>query len=201
MLVRMIKPNLIFSHDWHVQPNCQRSLRAIRLSGTLLDRGLSFTSACPRTCCAPELLLQQLPAFLREPSKHIGVPCFRQANLSLSQKPHKHAVGGCSSDAKVDRPVRRIPCLKASRSAKYQRSTGANRARAAKAHRRLTPGSCNGLFSPGNSLQGFRGLLPHPTQRTSITTSFPLPTTGQAQWPPGGLTCHLQLFKSSIRDP
>jgi hypothetical protein len=39
-LVRMIKPNLIFSHDWHVQPNCQRSLRVIRLSGTLLDRGL-----------------------------------------------------------------------------------------------------------------------------------------------------------------
>jgi hypothetical protein len=25
--VRMIKPNLIFSHNWHVQPNCQRSLR------------------------------------------------------------------------------------------------------------------------------------------------------------------------------
>jgi len=23
----MIKPNLIFSHDWHVQPYCQRSLR------------------------------------------------------------------------------------------------------------------------------------------------------------------------------
>jgi hypothetical protein len=35
-LVRMIKPNLIFSHDWHVQPNCQRSLRAIHLSGALL---------------------------------------------------------------------------------------------------------------------------------------------------------------------
>jgi hypothetical protein len=31
----MIKPNLIFSHDWHVQPNCQRSLRALRLSGAL----------------------------------------------------------------------------------------------------------------------------------------------------------------------
>src|SRR5258708_32655419 len=27
-LVRMIKPNLIDSHDWHVQPYCQRSLRA-----------------------------------------------------------------------------------------------------------------------------------------------------------------------------
>jgi hypothetical protein len=29
----MIKPNLIFSHDWHVQPNCQRSFRELRLSG------------------------------------------------------------------------------------------------------------------------------------------------------------------------
>ena len=34
-LVRLIKPNLIASHDWHVQPICQRSLRVIRLSGTL----------------------------------------------------------------------------------------------------------------------------------------------------------------------
>ena len=35
LLVRMIKPNLISSHDWHVQPSCQRSLRAVRLSGAL----------------------------------------------------------------------------------------------------------------------------------------------------------------------
>ena len=35
----MIKPNLIHSHNWHVQPNCQRSVRAFRLSGALLDRG------------------------------------------------------------------------------------------------------------------------------------------------------------------
>jgi hypothetical protein len=52
-LVRMIKPNLIFSHDWHVQPNCQRSLRALRLSGALLDRGPAFRPGCPRTCSAP----------------------------------------------------------------------------------------------------------------------------------------------------
>ena len=38
-LVRMIKPNLIDSHDWHVQPYCQRSLRKVRLSGFLVDRG------------------------------------------------------------------------------------------------------------------------------------------------------------------
>ena len=39
-LVRMIKPNLIVSHDWHIQPSCQRSFRTVRLSGALLDRGL-----------------------------------------------------------------------------------------------------------------------------------------------------------------
>jgi len=38
-LVRMIKPNLIVSHDWHVQPICQRSVWATRLSGAPLDRG------------------------------------------------------------------------------------------------------------------------------------------------------------------
>ena len=36
----MIKPNLIVSHDWHIQPSCQRSFRTIRLSGAPLDRGL-----------------------------------------------------------------------------------------------------------------------------------------------------------------
>jgi hypothetical protein len=35
LLVRMIKPNLIHSHNWHVQPSCQRSVRAFRLSGAL----------------------------------------------------------------------------------------------------------------------------------------------------------------------
>jgi hypothetical protein len=32
-LVRSIEPNSTASHDWHVQPICQRSLRALRLSG------------------------------------------------------------------------------------------------------------------------------------------------------------------------
>jgi hypothetical protein len=38
-LVRMIKPNSIPSHDWHVQPICQRSVSAVRLSDAVLDRG------------------------------------------------------------------------------------------------------------------------------------------------------------------
>jgi len=58
--VRMIKPNLIDSHNWHVQPNCQRSLRVIRLSGTLLDRGPALRPACPRTCCAPPIAFNRI---------------------------------------------------------------------------------------------------------------------------------------------
>jgi hypothetical protein len=37
-LVRMIKPNSITSHDWHVQPICQRSFRVDRLSGLFGSR-------------------------------------------------------------------------------------------------------------------------------------------------------------------
>jgi len=38
-LVRMIKPNLIVSHDWHVQPICQRSLT---VGSPERDRGSRF---------------------------------------------------------------------------------------------------------------------------------------------------------------
>ena len=51
------------------------------------------------------------------------------------------------------------------------------------------------------SLQGYQGLLPQLTQRTSITTCFPLPSTGQAHRPPGGSTSNLQLSESSTRHP
>jgi len=73
-LVRMIKPNSITSHDWHVQPICQRSLRVIRLSGPFWIEAQTRKSRCPRTCCAHWFcVLPQLPAFLREPSKPIEV--------------------------------------------------------------------------------------------------------------------------------
>ena len=45
LLVRMTEPNPITSHDWHVQPICQRSLRVVRLSGTPMDRGPDFHPA------------------------------------------------------------------------------------------------------------------------------------------------------------
>jgi len=185
----MIKPNLIFSHDWHVQPNCQRSLRDIRLSGALLDRGPAVTPGCPRTCCAHQhRVALRVPAFLREPFKHIELQPPSQAR-SLPPE---------AVPARCWRPVPRVRisiCLAGKtpvqklRAALNINERPANRARAAEARRRLPPGSCNGLFSEGFPT-GVQGLLPHLTQRTSITTCFPLPSTGQAKRPPGGSTSH-----------
>jgi hypothetical protein len=82
-LVRMIKPNSITSHDWHVQPICQRSLRVVRLSGPFWIEAQTRKSGCPRTCCARWFcVLPQLPAFLREPSKPIEVHCSCQGLFS-----------------------------------------------------------------------------------------------------------------------
>jgi hypothetical protein len=108
LLVRMIKPNLIFSHDWHVQPNCQRSLRDIRLSGALLDRGPAVTPGCPRTCCARQhRVALHPPAFLREPFKHIELHPSCQAQPILPTRGRSNSLlAVCSSRANSDLPVR-----------------------------------------------------------------------------------------------
>jgi hypothetical protein len=76
LLVRMIEPNPITSHDWHVQPICQRSLRVVRLSGTLLDRGPDSRPAVLELDAHRQNspLSQRTPAFLREPFEAIKVP-------------------------------------------------------------------------------------------------------------------------------
>jgi hypothetical protein len=94
-LVRMIKPNLIVSHDWHVQPFCQRSLRFIRLSGAVWIEAQAVKPGCPRTCCARRCGLPgQHPAFLREPSKTTKLPCWRQAQSVPLLRPLQQVVGG-----------------------------------------------------------------------------------------------------------
>ena len=94
-LVRMIKPNLIASHDWHVQPFCQRSLRLIRLSGAVWIEAQTVTPECPRTCCARRIcVLQHLPAFLREPFKITKLSPSSQARSFLRLRPLKLVVGG-----------------------------------------------------------------------------------------------------------
>ena len=52
-LVRMIKPNSITSHDWHVQPICQRSLRAARLSGAPWIEAQAFAGVSSNLLRAP----------------------------------------------------------------------------------------------------------------------------------------------------
>ena len=81
LLVRMTEPNPITSHDWHVQPICQRSLRVVRLSGTPMDRGPDFHPAvlelgAHRPISPP---LKQRWAFLREPFEVIKVQVSGQA--------------------------------------------------------------------------------------------------------------------------
>ena len=97
-LVRMIKPNLIFSHDWHVQPNCQRSLRALRLSGALLDRGPAFRPGCPRTCCAPPFSHRNasIGVFARTFQTYRTSPRLSSQPL-LRPRPLQLTVGGFSS--------------------------------------------------------------------------------------------------------
>ena len=73
----MIKPNLIASHDWHVQPICQRSLRVIRLSGTPWIEVRTLRPAVLELDAHRRfrpLSTQQATAFWREPFKVIKVP-------------------------------------------------------------------------------------------------------------------------------
>ena len=84
-LVRMIKPNLIVSHDWHIQPSCQRSFRTVRLSGALLDRGLPLrTGVLELNALLVFRSCLRSPAFLREPFEGIQLSpsCQRESGVT-----------------------------------------------------------------------------------------------------------------------
>jgi len=175
-LVRSIEPNPIASHDWHVQPVCQRSLRVSRLSGSLwieapARAGIVLELGAPAgfysASSAP-------PAFLREPFKNIELQPFCQAKLRFF--------------------------------------IGLRAARTLKQHRRIALGNCP---NPPWRIRG-RSSLPGPAMafvlcgipdrgpelsRRTQRTCFPLPSFGQANWPPGGSTAHFDLSKSSIGYP
>ena len=86
LLVRMIKPNLIYSHNWHVQPSFQRSVRAIRLGGALWDRGPGCDARVVLELVAlgrkPHFLVP--PAFLRELFEPIELLALCQTLFSVS---------------------------------------------------------------------------------------------------------------------
>ena len=106
-LVRMIKPNLIPSHDWHVQPICQRSLRAVRLSGALWIEARTVTPRCPRTCCAHRILrcYRRHRRFCANPLKLSDFHLHVKLNL-LRPRPLKLIVGGSFPIANFDLPGR-----------------------------------------------------------------------------------------------
>ncbi len=120
----MIKPNLIVSHDWHVQPICQRSFTA---DPPERGRGSSFPDVNPDVLelvlrGKPEALFPA-PAFLREPFKHIELRCIGQAlSVFLSLIP---AANSESSD--IDKsPVRDAQNIKdqpANLSSSFERRT------------------------------------------------------------------------------
>jgi hypothetical protein len=195
LLVRMIKPNLIFSHDWHVQPNCQRSLRDIRLSGALLDRGpVSYTRLSSNLLRSPASRCTASTGVFARTFQTYRTSSFMSSLISSYTRGRSNSpLTVCSSRVKPICLSGKTPVQKR-RAALNINERPANHARAAEARRRFPPGSCNSLFSEGFPT-GVQGHLPHLTQRTSITTCFPLPSTGQANRPPGGSTSHSATFK------
>ncbi len=154
--------------------NCQRSLRVLRLSGTLGIEARTRVRIVLELDAQRRLspLALRTPAFWREPSNAIKIPGPGQGKI----RPEPLWITR-SHGAKIkERPAK---------------NTRATRARGS-----CTPGSCNGLFSVGFPT-GVQGHLPHLTQRTS----FPLPSDGAGTRPPGGSTAHPQLVKSSTATP
>ena len=190
-LVRSIKPNLIASHDWHVQPICQRSFWTYRLSGVPLDRGLDCYIELPSNLVRSPVLQSQLrlPAFLRELFKTIELPVIGQAKIRLyfpaffSSPNHCIRCGGPGKRG-LGPSIEKIAQRKISKNNRQN-------ARAARARRSWSPGSCNGLFSLGIPYRGSGVFLP-----TSPDPANQLPTSliGQAQRPPGGSTALLATF-------
>src|SRR5580658_3761759 len=111
--------------------------------------------------------LKQAGPFLREHFKVIEVRVSGQVYILV---PGRYPL-------RFGRP-RKVSPKSAAKRINFERSDGKTHARAARARRSLNSWSCNGLFSPGNSLQGpigtFQRLasVPYPTLRTS----FPLPS-------------------------
>jgi hypothetical protein len=195
----MIKPNLIASHDWHVQPNCQRSLRVIRLSGPLGSRP-RLASGMSSNLMRPTLIsfgFYKPGSFLREPFKTIEVCDLGQVTNLIPTHPCLRFNRTPKGSAKVGAKRR-----------KFERSDSAINAQAARAYRSNNSWSCNGLFSLGNSLQGSNStfkrsaFVPYPTLRTSsITLASHFPNLGRPNGHREALLHTSQLFKSSTRYP
>lgn len=172
--MRLIKPKLIPSHDWHVQPNFQRSLWVDPPERDPRIESLTLSPECPRTCMRLASCGFRSPGlpFWRELFKTIELYRFGQAlffrspiftslyrpGVYLSQR--EQTEGEVFSAGRVqigfhhrfpptgfhqDRPCENLRAAQ-----NFKRSAGATNARAAHGSRGDNlPGSCNGLFSAG----------------------------------------------------
>ena len=187
--MRLIKPNLIPSHDWHVQPICQRSLKSIRLSGPFWIEGpdskVGVSSNLMRSPFYPLFSgLRRFCANLLNLLKlRVGV------NLEFRSPGQLEC---CPADALIQKQspggVRAAQSSQISSSAKSARTT--------RVRRRSSPGSNYGLFSAGFPT-GVRGApsAPQSDPTNEPASHFPQRAGHTAT---GRLYCQ-QLFKSSTR--
>jgi hypothetical protein len=186
LLVRMIKPNLIRSHNWHVQPSCQRSVRALRLSGALgIEGPWLLPQSCPRTFCACRGSFSAPRPFLRELFNPIELLALCQTLFGRLF----HRLGGVLPPVHKPNPKTsksfRIGTFRAAQI--FQTATSIARAARARGN---VPGSCNGLFSEEVSNRG-PGVVSRP--HLTLRTSFPLPIPGRPNGHREAPSLHLQL--------
>jgi hypothetical protein len=164
------KPDRV-SHDWHVQPYCQRSLRTVGLSRVLLDRGPNLVAWVSSNLVRParSATTLQPPAFLRELFEVIELPAPCQAESKLTNSI----------------PIKGIAQRKLSKS-DQQKCPGRYGAR--KIFFRV---KCNGLCSLRDSLQG-------PGDSTCFTRpnepASHSPSPGRTQTSTGKLHCRTCNF-------
>jgi hypothetical protein len=180
----MIKPNPINSHDWHVQPYCQRSLRVIPLRETLWIEAQTMRFECPRTCCAAAFsaLYSALRRFC---ANFLRVSNFRPlVNRYLSllfspSGPPRHNAGGSFPDLKRNASkltIERLTCLSKTRFAhkSFKERPALLTPLEARQNfsKRRTLGSCIGFVLCGIPYRGLGTfLLIHPTLRTGFPSS------------------------------
>jgi hypothetical protein len=161
-LVRMIKPNSITSHDWHVQPICQRSLPATRLSGAVLDRGPGLRRGVLELVAHSDLCFESsyrcfCANLLNLSDFHLSVKLNSYPRTQLRKVPLKTCPWRSLRRTNPDFPERRKLLVRRVRTAQNIKERPDKNSRAARARRRSTPGSCNGLFSLGIPYSGSRG--------------------------------------------
>jgi hypothetical protein len=163
-----------------------------------LDRGPGcYAKVSSNLLRSPILcVLPHPPAFLREPSKAIGLSTSCQAQSILAPRPLNHDVGGLFLSGGFRPAGKKKSRSEASHSAKYQRATSKKRP-SRLGSRELNSRVLQWLVLCGIPYRGsgMRRLRISPDPTNQLPTSL----IGQAKRPPGGSTAHLQLPKSSTR--